>query len=209
MEMECLWFVLRATSSRSIALALMTMIAEIITYLNAVSTLLRQSRVTAAKADIAMVALHLTRLHLTAIEQDESAFLAVKDVFASMTVLLQRSAELPIDHREYLPLRQDWCTVLAEMMPVPSSARPQESVVPPDLAFVVVKRLGLELSQEDESWHTRGVLSPSDGSRLSTVVITRLAQRFGGAGNPSTVAAAADPGTHMEPPAPVTGESLV
>jgi hypothetical protein len=206
MEMACLWYV-RATSSLSIALALMTMIAEIITYLNAVSALLRpESQVTAAKADIVMIALHVTRSNLPTIEQPHAPGLsAVKDLLDTMTDLLQRSAELSNDRR-ILPLRQDWCTILAEMMTVSSSARPQDSVVPPGLASAVLQCLG---RPPDDEWHTWVVLSISDGSRLSAMVIDRLAHVFGGAGDPSTAAAAADPGTHIEPPAPVTGESLV
>jgi hypothetical protein len=179
--------------------------SEIITYLNAVSALLRQSRVTAAKADIVIIALHLTRLHLTTIEQHASALSAMKHMLDTMTVLLDRSVELPNSQR-ILPLRRDWCTILAEMMTVYSSARPQESVVPPGLASAVVQCLGLP---PDDKWRTWVVLSTSDGSDLSTMVIDRLAHGFGGAGNPSTAAAAADPGTHIQPPAPVTGESPV
>jgi hypothetical protein len=186
---------------QSVAPALI-IFSEITTYLNAVSALLRQSRVTAAKADIAMIALHLTRLHLTAIEQDESALLAVKDVFNTMTVLLQRSAALPNDQR-ILPLRQDWCTILAEMMIVSGSARPQESVVPPGLACAVMACFGLPL---DEEWRSWVVLSTSDGSRLSTMVLTGLTQVFGGASKPST---AANSRTHLQPPAPVTGGNPV
>jgi hypothetical protein len=186
---------------QSVVLALI-ILSEIITYLNAVSALLRQSRATAAKADITMIAFHLTRLHLTTIEQNASALLAVKDVFETMTVLLQRSAALPNDQR-ILPLRQDWCTILAEMMIVSGSASPQESVVPPGLACAVMACLGLPL---DEEWHSWVVLSTSDGSRLSTMVLTGLTQVFGGASNPST---AANSRTHLQPTAPFIGGNPV
>jgi hypothetical protein len=185
--------------SQSVVLALI-ILSEIITYLNAVSALLRQPRVTAAKADITMIALHLTRLHLPTIEQDASALSAVKGLLDTMTVLLQRSAALPNDQR-ILPLRQDWCTVLAEMMIVSGSARSQDSqsVVPPGLACAVMTCLGLP---PDNEWPNWVVLSTSDGPRFSTMVITRLAQVFGGSDNPLT---AANSRISLQPTAPFIG----
>jgi hypothetical protein len=142
--------------------------AEIINYLNAVSALLRQSRVIAAKADMIMIALHLTKVHLAKIEQDPAAISAMNELFDTLTDLLQR---LRAGNLSRFLLRQDWCTILAEMMTMSSSARPEESVVPPGLASAVAQCLGVP---PDDEWHTWAVLSITNGSRLSTVIYSRI-----------------------------------
>jgi hypothetical protein len=180
-------------------------IADFTMYLHAVSALLRpQSRVTAAKADITMIALHLTKAHVPTIEQDSPAFSAVKNLFDTMVVLLQYSRTFP-QGQWILPLRQDWCFILTELMTMSSFERPQVSVVPSGLALALVACLEHTPDDVDDElqWRTLGLrdpeLSTSDGSRLSIMILAKLVRVLGGAGYFPAPASTANPVTHPQP----------
>jgi hypothetical protein len=130
------------------------------------------------KADTTTIALHLTKLHISKIQQDAAALWAMNTLFGRMAIVLQHSALLPPD-RWLLPLRNDWCLILAEIMTVSSSAYPQVSVVPPSLARAIMACFGCQLGDEWNGWKT--VISTEVGSHVSAMIRAGFSHAFGGA----------------------------
>jgi hypothetical protein len=131
-----------------------------------------------AKVDTTTIALHLTKLHMSKIQQDAAALWAMNTLFGRMAIVLQHSALLPPD-RWLLPLHKDWCLILADIMTVSSSANPQVSVVPPSLARAIMACFGWQLGDGWNGWKT--VISTEIGSHVSAMIRTGFSHALGGA----------------------------